>query len=114
MPDEIPQTPTGPQVVSPVPPVETKPHVPSAPPATNLIVHGEVKSERELAIERREAEIARRESTVKDVETNLSDKERKIQEREAALRTPTPAPAPKKEKRRHFLSPLINTQGGED
>ena len=111
MADEIP--PTQVPATPPVPPPDqARPNVQAAaPPATSLVVHGEVKSERELAIERREAEIARRESITKDVELNLSDKERKIQEREEALRNapPVPTPAPEKVKRTFFIRTLINT-----
>ena len=92
------------------PPNQTPPNIPAPPPATALVVKGEVKSERELALDRRETEVAGRESVTRDVENNLSDKERKLQEREAALRTTPTVPAPKKEKRKFLIRTLINTQ----
>ena len=95
------------------PPDQTRPNVPAPPPATNLVVKGDIKSERELEIERRSVEIEERLRAVKDVEINLSAKELAIQKREEALRD-APTPTPKKEKRRHFLSPLINTQRGDE
>ncbi len=111
MPDEIPP----PEIPPPAPvpaPDQARPGVQAAaPPATALVVNGEVKSERELAIERRELEIARREEVARGVETNLSDKERKIQEREDALLNapPVPAPKPEKVKKKFLIRTLINT-----
>lgn len=117
MADEIPPTQVPPPPPVP-PPDQARPNVQAAaPPATNLVVNGEVKSERELAIERREAEIARREAVTKDVETNLSNKERKIQEREAALRLAPPieAPArPEKKPKRYLIRTLINTDPDDE
>ena len=114
MADEIP-TPQVPPAPPVPPPDQTPPGVQAPPPATNLVVHGEVKSERELAIERREAEIARRESITKDVELNLSDKERKIQEREEALRNAPPVSSPpEKVKRKYLVRTLINTDPDDE
>ena len=68
------------------------------PPAANLVVLGDVKSERELEVERRESAAAERERKVRAIEAGLAGREKEIQTREEVLRTPPPPPVPKSAK----------------
>lgn len=82
---------------TPVPAPSPAPQVP--PPAATLVQNGEVKSERELALER---DLMAAQQRQRDLETTVSERERDIQNLKAI-----PAPAPeKKPKRRGWTDPI--------
>jgi hypothetical protein len=63
----------------------------AAPPAAALVVHGEIKSERELQLERQLEETARR---MKEMEIEIAEQERDVEElKKIPAATPPPKPA---------------------
>lgn len=110
--NEIPSTqiPAAPPVP---PPDQAPPNLSTAAPphATNLVINGEVKSERELEIERRETALEIENSKLRETQLTLAQREKNIQDREDALRhAPTPEPKPEKVKRKFLIRTLINTE----
>jgi hypothetical protein len=104
MADEILETTTE----TPVPPVveETPAPVQAAPPAASLVIEGEVKSERELQLEKQLAEEQERAKRAEVIAAEWQDK---------ATRTPTPpAPAPKKVKRKLLLPTMFDNEGDDE
>jgi hypothetical protein len=81
---------------NPPAPEVSEPPVPTVnpPPAANLVVNGNVRSEREIQLEREREELLRRQ---RELETVVSEKERDIQELKKI-----PTPAPEKPKRKIF------------
>ena len=80
-----------------IPPVETPTEVPAQndpPPAANLVVNGDVKSEREIQLER-ELESARK--AQRDAEFVAAEKERKTQELLEIQSRPPGVKRPKRE-----------------
>jgi hypothetical protein len=72
--------------------------VAAAPPAAALVVHGEIKSERELQLERQlEATAAR----MKKMEIEFSEKERDVAELKKIPRAPPPAKPAKRTRARN-------------
>ncbi len=105
------------EVPSPeIPQPEIPPQNPAPPPAASLVVNGDLKSERELVLERRENEIAERERKARELEEKVSRREMTIQEREEILATvpPVPTPKPAKVKRARLFPTILNTDRDEN
>ncbi len=90
MPDEVPpsEVPSSPPVqIENPPPPPPNPAATETPPAANLVINGEVKSERELQLERQ----------VRQLETEAAESQRMAQDALAALEKPVAPPSsPKK------------------
>ena len=92
-----------------IPPVETPAPVPAPPPAAKLVVEGDVKSERELQLEKK----------LRDAELKAAELERDLQnvitEPPPVPTVPPPAPAPKPAKvKRARMFPTILNMGDDD
>ena len=116
MPDEIhpPQTGSEENLPPENPPPENLPPAPGAPPpAAALVVHGDVKSERELEIDRREAATDERERKAREIEDGIARREMEVQTREEILRGVPPAPV-KKVKRIRLFPTILNTDPDDE
>ena len=113
--NEIHQTETGGEKNLPPenPPPENLPPAPGAPPpAANLVVNGDVKSERELEIDRREAATDERERKAREIEDGIARREMEVQTREEILRGVPPAPV--KKVKRFRIGAIINTDPDDE
>jgi hypothetical protein len=100
MPEEIPHVENPP---TPAP-------QPAAPPATNLVIHGD-KSEREIELEGllsdRDEKLSAAERGKLEAERKAAEFERENQE---LKKIPAPAPQPKVKRKPHWSDPVISNE----
>ncbi|HEV2692082.1 MAG TPA: hypothetical protein VG347_04230 [Verrucomicrobiae bacterium] len=105
MPDEVPPIETPTPVPANTPPPENLP----APPASKLVLEGDVRGEHPPAPAPAPAPDPR-EARLRDEETRIAERERKLQEREDALRN---APVKKEKRKRHWSDPVFGNEEDE-
>ena len=108
MENEISTTPAG---DTQIPPVTPPASVPAPPPAADLVIKGEVKSERELTLER---ELQKERDRALEAERKAAEFER---DNQVLKSIPVAAPAPtvqKVKRKRGWTDPIISTDDETD